>query len=606
MKYLIAILLALLLTGCSSETPAATHQFTDPPKTGPVSEPIVQPSQIHHSRALSAYDFGITDCLGIYPMGDDMVLISGSGETLVTVFTDNAVIRAQKTLPCPADPATGNMQICDNGIAYYDCVQNAVVLLNTDLLEIRRFPLPGSSRENILISSDWSTVYYCSADAIHALDLQTGTPRMVRGHSVASQTLTGLHLNGQLLACLVTYADGVSECLYLSTQTGESFYPGWNLNQLYTDETTYLASFRDGSVNLWLTGQPDREPWMLHISQNSQVIPVYASDALVVLKPDGTGTELSYLDITVGRRSAAITLDVTGISKLSGNNGIVWFLARDPETDSQLLYRWSPGWSRVWNPGTYYRTYYTANAPDRDELLRLAYRAKKLGDAYGINILIGEDTLASQPDGHTFETEYRVAAYERDLAVLESALANFPQDFFRNAAFGTKNRRLTINLVRNIRVNGSHGNLPGKQYWLKESAYITLIMGEKLEQSFYHQLCHIIDNRVLGTTSVYDNWAGLNPEGIAYANSYTLKGIPDQAWFSGDTRVFVDPYSMSYPREDRARILEYAMLPGNEALFASETMQRKLSTLCLGIRQAFALSDDTACLWEQYLIDQPK
>ena len=128
MKYLIAILLALLLTGCSSETPAATHQFTDPPKTGPVSEPIVQPSQIHHSRALSAYDFGIADCLGIYPMGDDMVLISGSGETLVTVFTDNAVIRTQKALPCPADPATGNMQICDDGIAYYDCVQNVVVL----------------------------------------------------------------------------------------------------------------------------------------------------------------------------------------------------------------------------------------------------------------------------------------------------------------------------------------------------------------------------------------------------------------------------------------------------------------------------------------------
>ena len=61
---------------------------------------------------------------------------------------------------------------------------------------------------------------------------------------------------------------------------------------------------------------------------------------------------------------------------------------------------------------------------------------------------------------------------------------------------------------------------------------------------------------------------------------------------------------MSFPREDRARILEYAMTPGNEAVFASETMQRKLATLCQGIRQAFDLEADQICLWEQYLITE--
>ena len=142
---------------------------------------------------------------------------------------------------------------------------------------------------------------------------------------------------------------------------------------------------------------------------------------------------------------------------------------------------------------------------------------------------------------------------------------------------------------------------------MNESAYITLVMGPDLEQSFYHQLSHIIDTRVMGASSVYDNWASLNPDGIRYANSYQLPSVETEAaWFSGDSRVFVDPYSISFPREDRARILEYAMMPGNEDVFASETMQKKLATLCQGIRQAFELEEDVVYRWEQYLITESK
>ena len=59
---------------------------------------------------------------------------------------------------------------------------------------------------------------------------------------------------------------------------------------------------------------------------------------------------------------------------------------------------------------------------------------------------------------------------------------------------------------------------------------------------------------------------------------------------------------MSFPKEDRARILEYAMTEGNEHYFQSKTMQSKLRQLCIGIREGFGLkkSPDTF-LWEQYL-----
>ena len=59
---------------------------------------------------------------------------------------------------------------------------------------------------------------------------------------------------------------------------------------------------------------------------------------------------------------------------------------------------------------------------------------------------------------------------------------------------------------------------------------------------------------------------------------------------------------MTYPKEDRARIMEYAMLSGQESYFQSAPMQAKLRTLCAGIRNAFVLETEPVIYrWEQYL-----
>ena len=59
---------------------------------------------------------------------------------------------------------------------------------------------------------------------------------------------------------------------------------------------------------------------------------------------------------------------------------------------------------------------------------------------------------------------------------------------------------------------------------------------------------------------------------------------------------------MCYAREDRAQIFEYAMQAGNQEVFASDTMQKKLLTVCKGIRDAFGWKKtEGAFPWEQYL-----
>ena len=68
------------------------------------------------------------------------------------------------------------------------------------------------------------------------------------------------------------------------------------------------------------------------------------------------------------------------------------------------------------------------------------------------------------------------------------------------------------------------------------------------------------------------------------------------------TRAFIDTYSMSFPKEDRARIMQYAATADHGYYFESEIMQRKLRTLCEGIRIAFDLREcPVAFVWEQYL-----
>ena len=90
---------------------------------------------------------------------------------------------------------------------------------------------------------------------------------------------------------------------------------------------------------------------------------------------------------------------------------------------------------------------------------------------------------------------------------------------------------------------------------------------------------------------------------FVYDNDY-LSNLhrQDTQYLEGEGRYFIDMFSMSFAREDRARIFEFAATGGNEALFRSKPMQAKLSTLCEAIRKAFDLTKYQEPLpWEQYL-----
>ena len=69
-------------------------------------------------------------------------------------------------------------------------------------------------------------------------------------------------------------------------------------------------------------------------------------------------------------------------------------------------------------------------------------------------------------------------------------------------------------------------------------------------------MSHIIDSRVLSTCTAYDSWDALNPQEFEYDYDYIANlNRFDYDYLEDDNRYFIDPYSMSFPTEDRARIL---------------------------------------------------
>ena len=126
-----------------------------------------------------------------------------------------------------------------------------------------------------------------------------------------------------------------------------------------------------------------------------------------------------------------------------------------------------------------------------------------------------------------------------------------------------------------------------------------------MERNFYHELCRAMDTYVYAHTAQYDLWTTKNPEGYRYDGSYdvyeTHEGSP---YLEGENRAFIDAYSMTYAHEDRATVMEYAMLDGCEEYFQSEIMQHKLTVLCRAIRRAFGWRYYEGTFpWEQYLAE---
>jgi len=197
------------------------------------------------------------------------------------------------------------------------------------------------------------------------------------------------------------------------------------------------------------------------------------------------------------------------------------------------------------------------------------------------------------------------------LDLLEQVLSDYPEGFLAQLRYGSC-RQIEISLVGHLTPKdlpeGANGFTSFVAFVEEHDGKTVMVLdvtyGLSLKQHIYHEFSHIIDAR-LEFEARYredalfseDAWAAFNPDGFDYQWDYHT--VDDSIWWDGYDDWFIDSYSRTFPTEDRARSLEYAMF-GHHYPFAEEgPLRDKLTYYAACIRDGFDTEGwPEVTLWE--------
>ena len=237
-------------------------------------------------------------------------------------------------------------------------------------------------------------------------------------------------------------------------------------------------------------------------------------------------------------------------------------------------------------------------------------RAAQLSQRFGVDIRIAEQCSLDY-------THYRGYVMTNPqyirlaLDTVEDALRQYPEGFFRQLCYGSI-ESLRIELVDALTIKEDVQNQPDAITGFAQnmgSYYLVVLDGYEVRKpTVFHELSHAIDKRLewdslIREDALYseETWLTLQPRGFRYGNSYS--DYEETAQFiyveSGD---FVSDYSMTNPTEDRATLMETAMLDQTWAFEPGSGRRAKMQYYADCIRDCFDTDGwpDTT-VWEEVL-----
>lgn len=211
--------------------------------------------------------------------------------------------------------------------------------------------------------------------------------------------------------------------------------------------------------------------------------------------------------------------------------------------------------------------------PENAKMEELKNRADRISEQQGVVIHIGDEIRECKNTEYTLEISKNIIRIEQSLDVLEQALSKYPEGMLAQL----ERTDCGLSGLSRLHIYLSGGMIPigdesiesiGMHAIDENESYVVLDMNRvfDLENTIYHEIFHAIEQYVNydGGFYVDDNWKALNPEGFSYDYGYIEnQDNTDVMYTLADGTghaYFVDLYSKSYPHEDRARIMEYAML----------------------------------------------
>lgn len=559
MKRLWILLCLLLLVGCAQKK-AAPGETTIPEPTGAyIAE---HPVELATAGAVRVFQLGGSR---IYGMAGGIALGGGDGKLTLYDPQEGKVLHH--------GPEAKQILVVDGSCIYY--WDDAVCCYDFQTEKTQRWSLPQELQGDVAVGAETREIYYCTPGKIYAMEMDSGISRLIKSHSAQEQTLTGAYLGGSVLGWQTE-----TGMAYLSASDGSMCSDEQGLQKLYTDHEAYLALRRDGLVDQVIAGSQSAEPVLVQLPWE-QVLPAFPMNGVLQVEP---GLKLSFYDLASGRKTAELILpEAADYTDIAVTDGFVWILTAD------TLYRWEISKSAVAEETVYTGPVYSLENPDPQGMVQCNTRIQQMEQDYGIRVHIGADAVA-KAGSLTVAGEHQIPAITQMLDQLEPLLQTFPTGFLRHTV--TKGY-VHVLLLR--RVDTAEGYA---RFWKDGHCYLAIGLDADMPKAFLTGLGGAVDSRILGHSRDLEYWNQANPKGFAYVSD----GQMPEEYEAYVGTYFTESKAMTYPNEDRASIFYYAMIPGNEELFAQETMQKKLKMLCEGIREAFDLKKNTQVLpWEQYL-----
>lgn len=579
MKLLLTALLCLLLTGCSPSPEMP------PAEAAPSSREMTARLQAQYSNAVEAVFLPFEDIRNLFSTNGGLLLQSEHALTLLDM--DFQVIAARTLDFVPA------VSVTESGISVFDPHSKLLLLLDFSLQERLRLSLPSECTGNPVTAEN--CVYYCTAGSIYCWDLESGIRRRIRETAYTGQTLIGIHRDNAVLQCRVREED-LERDLFLDSQTGQLLRELDTTARLETLADRFYCIFPSGSSDNLIFGTDPENP--MGFFPDSLCAPctfLPESHAALTLED----SLLSCYDLETGLLRDTLTLHHIPSILLEADGSIFLLISQE---NQDFLLKWQP--ENTLSGSSRTGQWYTADNPDHAGLSRCRDYAQRLSETYGVEIRIWKEAVAVSPWDYALTPEHRYPVLLAQLKQLEQCLARYPETVLSQTCAHFDS--LKICLVQDITGLAEKNSLSaatGIQFLSGKDAYVVLASGAYLEQALYHEFFHLMETLILSRSNALDRWNELNPAGFSYDLDHSANARRNSSvYLEGSYRAFVDTYSMSFPKEDRARIFEYAMLPDMEHLFQSQIMQSKLYAICTGVRDAYGLKQaDYPLPWEAYL-----
>ena len=509
-----------------------------------------------------------------------------------------------------------NIQICGNILAVTDWGNGKIYLFDEKLSDTGTYQV-ACEYNSMYLNNDATKVYiFLPDEGVEVTDLASGETTTI------FDNVANLYASNKCGSYVTfSYTDRktqLDECCALNIETGE-------ISQLPFDGAFYDVKFMNGT---WIAtsnanldenyiGDENTMKTFKYDNVFSSLEVVSESNTLLLKTYDENGfVEMSLYDIQgkfVSKYENALQgADVQGEFVWSKADNGYFFLMSDTSEKDKLMF-WDMDVDVLGTDLSFDAV--SEKVLTQDVLLKETYEhAKNVSDKHGITVLIAEQI---DDDYSDYKVKKILDENKVNLAleILDEQLDVYPDGFLKQLSYGSV-REIEIHLAGKLKnlsqlkgdVNG-FTSYSGFFQTRNSKAIIVLDIneGENLAQYLHHELFHLINEKLSFDAQIRNNalyseekWMSLNPEGFEYAES-TFE-LPDELYNSEYDVWFVDVYSRTFSKEDRATIMQCAMLGDYNMFVAAPHRQAKLKYLNKCIRDAFDTNGwPKQTVWEKTL-----